>query len=900
MRRLFKRVVVALFIAIVAIVIAPLAALTIYANSGPQSGNVVDEAQRVQRDAASFPAADENYFSGMDAGAALTAEEIKGRNTWMVWTGGNDRFWNEFIRISFGNFDLLKILSSYPGLRYSRDNRFEYFGLINEPCFEKATGPNLARFGLWLDSRGSSCDPDPFENEQKYPGVAVGARGRNLPVGSFYGYATGIVGLRLFPNPDFDEAAQKAWNPVRFYTDPSYYNSKDLVRPYRVGMTCGFCHVGPDPTRPPADPENPHWENLSSTVGAQNFWVGRIFVWHANPGNFFFQLTNSSRPGALDTSLVSTDYMINPRTINAVYHVGPRLRLALDRGQETLAGGNLDSKQFNDYVTADPLTKYFRRPATVWTARVQKDGSDSIGILGALNRVYLNIGLFSEEWLLHFNAVMGGKIESPIRLRIVRENSAYWRATEDQTLNMARFLIKAGVPHRLADAPGGAEFLNADAVTVDRGKVVFAENCARCHSSKYPPPPAGADPGRCQATDYLRCWNAYWTWSKTDEFKKQMRQIVAQENFLDQNFLSNELRVPVTLLQTNLCSPLATNAIVGHVWEEFSSQSYKELPSVGEVTVHEPISGELRRYIMPAGGRGYTRPPSLVSIWSQAPFLLNNSLGRFESSPSVAARMRAFDDGIRQLLWPERREQDTKLGAKVPGVVDRTLEPTVVSIPSGYLPGIVQSTLGFSSWLLPSIFTNGVQRHPFTGLTTVGSTLVTNVKASAPLATFSAGAPVSGPGFPPGTRVVVFDAATGTLRLDRPASANGQSVELSTDTPDAGLRVGPLPAGIPINLLSNLELAPETAGFINSFKHRYYLFGVALGLKGEIDLMRKTTDISERERISVEIQKKLMPMTKCPDFVVNRGHYFGTDRFDEEPALSDADKEALIAFLKMF
>ena len=33
-----------------------------------------------------------------------------------------------------------------------------------------------------------------------------------------------------------------------------------------------------------------------------------------------------------------------------------------------------------------------------------KDGSDSVGALGALNRVYINIGLFSEEWLLHFNA----------------------------------------------------------------------------------------------------------------------------------------------------------------------------------------------------------------------------------------------------------------------------------------------------------------------------------------------------------------------------------------------------------------------------------------------------------------------------------------------------------------
>ena len=36
---------------------------------------------------------------------------------------------------------------------------------------------------------------------------------------------------------------------------------------------------------------------------------------------------------------------------------------------------------------------------------------------------------------------------------------------------------------------------------------------------------------------------------------------------------------------------------------------------------------------MPAGGRGYTRPPSLVSLWSTAPFLLNNTVGRFEIEP---------------------------------------------------------------------------------------------------------------------------------------------------------------------------------------------------------------------------------------------------------------------------
>ena len=49
----------------------------------------------------------------------------------------------------------------------------------------------------------------------------------------------------------------------------------------------------------------------------------------------------------------------------------------------------------------------------VWTPRVLKDGSDSVGILGALNRVYLNIGLFSEEWLLHFKPLVGWKENYP-------------------------------------------------------------------------------------------------------------------------------------------------------------------------------------------------------------------------------------------------------------------------------------------------------------------------------------------------------------------------------------------------------------------------------------------------------------------------------------------------------
>ncbi len=796
-----------------------------------EPGRVLDEASRAGRTVASFPAADEDYFHDMDDGLALTREEIQGRNTWIVWTGGNDRFWNRISIDSFGAFDLLKIISSHERLEASRDNRWNFLGLVNEPCFEKPKGPDPDRYGLWLDRRRSDCPPDPFENDKKYPGVAIGARGKNkLPVGSSYGWATGIVGLRLFPNPDFDEAAAKKWDAAKYYTDESYYLRKELVRPYRVGMSCGFCHVGPNPIKPPDDPENPKWENLSSNVGAQYFWVDRIFTWHGAKSenvksNYMFQLLHASRPGSLDTSLVSTDYINNPRTMNAVYNLGPRLAMAKRWGKETLAGGGLNNSQFNDYIKAGPLTEFFQKPDTVWTPRVLKDGSDSVGALGALNRVYLNIGLFSEEWLLHFRALTGGQPISPIEISVARKNSAYWQATETQTPSMALFFLKASNPHHLKDAPGGEAYLTKDQATLTRGKTVFAERCARCHSSKLPERDTvvGLDPTGCAGPGYLECWNRYWASTKTDEFKEKMRQIVLAPDFLEGNYLSTEARVPVTLLETNACSPLATNALAGNIWDNFSSKSYKDLPSVGTITVHHPITGETRPYTMPAGGRGYTRPPSLISVWSTAPFLLNNSVGNFDPSPSVEARMRSFQDSIEKMLWPEKREKDKVLGDKVPGLIDRTIARSRVSIPAGYLPpepGVVEPLLRFLHVFAPSIFGEG------------------------------------------------------------------------------GITIGPIPQGTPVNLLANLEVVSENPDPKVRAQHNVDLFTLVHKIIKDLKDLGPNPSDEQAHRVFANLADPLLKLSKCPDFVVNRGHYFGTDAFKEEPGLSDQDKMALIEFLK--
>jgi hypothetical protein len=796
----------------------------------PEAGTVLDEARRADRSASSFPAADEDYFHSMDGALPLTPDEIKGRNTWIVWTGGDDRLWDILTTKSFGALDFLKTLSSNPSLRFSRDNRWNYLGLVNEPCFEKATGPDPERFNLWLDKRSKDCPPDPFENEVKYPGVKVGARGQTFPdgkvfpVGSFYGYATGIVGLRLFPNPDFDAAAYKKWDANRYYTDSKYYDSKDLVRPYRVGMSCGFCHVGPSPVNPPDDPENPKWENLASNVGAQYFWVDRIFSWESDPSSYVTQMFHTSRPGTLDTSLVSSDNINNPRTMNAVYGLSARLDQATRFGKETLAGGGLNNKQFNDYVPASsPLAKFYRAPDIVYSPRVLKDAADSVGALGALNRVYLNIGLFSEEWLLHFNPLVGGKEISPIEIAVARKNRSYWEATEAQTPDMALFFLKSTAPHKLMEAPGGQAYLTKDAAVLSRGKVVFAERCARCHSSKLPERVEGLDPDGCAGKDYLTCWNRYWEWTKTEDFKAKMRAIVSKPDFLDNNFLAIEDRVPVTLLRTNACSPLATNAIKNNIWDNFSSQTYKDLPSVGSITVYNPMSGEPRPYTMPAGGRGYTRPASLISLWSTAPFLLNNSVGKFNPSPSVEARMDSFNDSIEKMLWPEKRDKDTVLGDKIPGTIDRTTTRSFLRVAPGYLPDELKPLNGWLERLFPWAF----EEH-------------------------------------------------------------------------GGVEIGPIPAGTPVNLIASLMIRSEEGDFVDHLDHDRRVVELLKKVKHDLGSLPKDASDEEARKVLANLVTPMMDLSKCPDYVVNRGHYFGTGAFSEEPGLSDSDKRALIEFLKTF
>ena len=571
------------------------------------------ERGRGQAGQTEFPQAAADYFAGMDDGVALTADAIRGRNTWLMWTGGDEAFWDDLARGSSGTFDLLKVLDSR-----KRAERFSYYGLMNEPGFRQAAAPD--RFGLWLDEPDGTRD-----------GAFTADYRESFPRADYvrtYGRASGIVGLRLFPNLDFDAAAQAKWDAQRFYNDRAYYSNAALVRPYRVGMACGFCHVGPHPLHP-SDPETPQWRNLASIVGAQYFKPARVFVLPGNKDNFLFQVVNAMPPGTIDTSALASDNINNPRNMNAIYQVGTRLKIA---ATEQLAGGNLDM------------------PGTMpemAVPHVLKDGADSIGINGALARVYISIGSVHEEWLKHFNLLIGGVAQTPFPVAKAKAESAYFRATLDRLDNVAKFFVAASAPHPLARAPGGEKYLQDPPETVARGRQLFAENCAGCHVSanKMPEPPAGT-------ARYSKDWFA---WTRSDDFKTKMAPLVRAPDFLTDNYLSTDQPYPDSIIGTNLCAALASNALAGHVWDNFSSQTYKQRPAAGVVGIIDPFTGDMRPYPMPDGGRGYQRAPSLVSIWASAPYLHNNSVGRFTGDPSVAGRMQAFEDGMEKLLWPKKR-----------------------------------------------------------------------------------------------------------------------------------------------------------------------------------------------------------------------------------------------------
>ncbi|MEZ5611868.1 MAG: cytochrome c, partial [Rhodocyclaceae bacterium] len=122
---------------------------------------------------------------------------------------------------------------------------------------------------------------------------------------------------------------------------------------------------------------------------------------------------------------------------------------------------------------------------------------------------------------------------------------------------------------------------------VNRGRELFAQTCARCHSSQ---PDAAGNPN----ADFMT---------------------VSATSGLREDWMGNDKPTPASEVGTFRCRALHSNHMSGHIWAEYGSETLRAQPP--DPNIREPGDG----------GRGHYRNISLLNVWAHAPFMHNNAIG---------------------------------------------------------------------------------------------------------------------------------------------------------------------------------------------------------------------------------------------------------------------------------
>ena len=620
----------------------------------------------------------------------LTASERAGCAIWFYATAGNSRFFTYVYQQRLGVLiDWFWVLNSA-----DRDKRFARWGMINDPECCKPGDPNCPAksydetYGFdycpgdqkLLQYVGKAGYRDPACDFIDAP-LAEGQKDqRQNPCDLEFGTSTGMMGIRKFPNPRFNADQWRKVNgqlgtwagynqKVKMRPESPYPDSRmldgSIEPPFLIGASCGSCHIAFDPLKPPRDPRHPGHENISGTVGNQYSRFSQILASGMNRKGFEWQVFGHARPGIVDTSALPNDQINNSGTINALINLEQRPKpfeheivkwrpakqcpMGAD-GRSCWCEPGKDGKCWERSRKKEPVNQ------------ILKGGEDSIGALEAIQRVYFNIGSCSEEaWVNHLmdmrqiDSAQRGYGQTPFEIGQARRDCAQFRAIEDRLQDTMNFLLTAR-PSDLYEARGLKTPLDLveqleqefgkDAVR--RGKLIFAQNCARCHSSQKDPSPA---------TDFHKL--------KKDGKGRDIRE----------DWLGSDEMVPVSEVGTNRSRALHSNHMKGHIWDEYGSETLRSKP--GDPNIKEPSDG----------GRGYYRNISLLSVWAHAPFMHNNAIGPeiyggaddvfynspyvqnlngqfvpiptppspWEFNPSVEGRYKLFKASMHELLNPRNR-----------------------------------------------------------------------------------------------------------------------------------------------------------------------------------------------------------------------------------------------------
>lgn len=608
-----------------------------------------DQAQPTGYDAESCRYANSLFveLAKTDPAKAQAARERvrRGRDVWFKGTFGNqDEIYLHFSRTTpNGIADIW-----YPWLdTRERSQRFTKYGLINDPDCVEGDASTM----YW-----DKC-PDP--------------------------HSSGVLGYRkYYADPIKDETGKVVFDPQTAPYDPEELKKN---KRFVIGHPCVQCHVGFDPTHPPANPNAPKWEELSATIGNQHIKQPEMFFQGAPHDSLARIALQAGRAGTIDTSLVANDFMNNPGTQNNIMDFQNR-------------------RVFKNRMK-DPVTGEIREGLT---QHVLKGGEDSVGDHLALIRVYVNIGMCTEEcWTPNFptpGSFFGAKAkQKPFRIAQCAKDCEPWNYADAKMDDLAAFLVTGGPTYLMnavdADGTPGAKFI--DTSKVPQGRKVFARECAGCHSTKVAPENVRADrEALARFYDGHVFGNPdFWQYEFTEAERNdpafaaqhlvkdasgatRPKQFVAAAEkggsdgqVFGQDWLGNDEPTPFNIVGTNACRAMHDNHNEGHIWEEFSSLEYKERPSPGSVPRvigrMLPLIGGIKLGEKKIeGGPGYLRNISLLSVWATSPFLHNNAIGELTKTAdgktldtTVAGRIKQFELAYDELM---RSDNPNDAGARTP------------------------------------------------------------------------------------------------------------------------------------------------------------------------------------------------------------------------------------------
>lgn len=659
----------------------------------------------------SVHAQDAPYFEACSR-EGLNESECAGRLIWFKATAGNDRFHTSVFQQRVGVLiDWYRVLRSD-----QRGDRFRAWGIVNDPACCTPGSPDCPAKSLDETYGMDWCPGDEemlgYVGRSGYTDPACDFRDALLKEGDVHGPAdqrqsacdlkfgtsTGALGIRKFPNPRFDKAAWQRLNgnPGSWegYNRPiaaagageaarSHLQDGAIEPPFLIGTACGSCHIAFDPLNPPADPANPKWENIKGLVGNQYSRISEIMVSGMPSNTLEWQMFAHARPGASDTSAIPTDQLNNPGTINALINIAKRPTFADEqvlkwRKVDACGDDRDETRCWCEPGRDGKCWKKSLAPETVH--HILKGGEDSIGALEAIQRVYFNIGSCSEQcWMNHLSDLrqidpqQRGFGQTPFNIGQCRRDCPNFRAIEDRLPNILDFFmsaeahatdLRAARENQLRATTPDARYTEQDLIdtlerefgnnAVARGREIFANTCARCHSSQ----PEAAT-GQFASLDFHKI-----------DLGSGMRE----------DWLGNDRGTPVSEVGTFRCRALHSNHMTGHIWQEYGSEILRAQPP--DPNVKEPGDG----------GRGHYRNISLLNLWAHAPFLHNNALGPelcgkpqhaandfyamrpryvdgssvkllpaeqqpacFEYDPSVEGRYRLYKMSMQELLNPAQR-----------------------------------------------------------------------------------------------------------------------------------------------------------------------------------------------------------------------------------------------------